>query len=250
MISVQQLQTAKQSCSTKQESPTEGKHAEATTVSLKNVTTKVTEAQEEAMFSNPDNNLHRKGLIAHNADDAIQSGKGKEEVNVKETNGSPSETSTKLIQDFLKTSEECKGSCATVVEQKPGSEVGCLSNIERNQETGPGESSNMLTGDFKEGKKEAALGLPAKKKRRMGMCDLTEKERSHFLQTQLPQKGQEELSRAEKQIRNNTADLVAQGAIESSPPFSPFIPAGGVTKQNEAKIAPQPSYCGINDRSE
>lgn len=86
----------------------------------------------------------------------------------------------------------------------------------------------------------------------MGMCGLTEKERSHFLQTRKRENGQNGPEIVEKQICNNAADFEAQEEVISSPPFpsSPPTPVGSVTEQNKAEIKLQRSQCGGDDRSE
>ncbi|KAM7008938.1 uncharacterized protein LKV04_000994 [Tautogolabrus adspersus] len=100
--------------------------------------------------------------------------------------------------------------------------------------------------------KEAAAGLPAKKKRRMGTCGLTEKERSHFLQTQKRENGQKEPERVETQIDNNTADLVAQEEILSTHVLlsSISIPVGSESEQNEAAIKLQSPNCEGDKRAD
>ncbi|XP_070684504.1 FK506-binding protein 5-like [Pempheris klunzingeri] len=107
--------------------------------------------------------------------------------------------------------------------------------------------SSVSLADVKDVTKEAAVGLPAKKKRRMGMCGLTEKERSHFLQMQKRENGQSGQETVEKYICNYTADPVAPEEIISSPPSLP-IPVGSVTDEAEIKL--QSSPCGGDDRTE
>ncbi|KAI3352889.1 hypothetical protein L3Q82_019463, partial [Scortum barcoo] len=135
------------------------------------------------------------------------------------------------------------------LEEQLGLKENYHSHLERNQETSQEKLSNVCMADMKEIRKEVAEGLPAKKKRRMGMCGLTEKERTYFLQTHKRQNGPE---RAEKQICNNAADFEAQEEMISSPPLpsSAPIPVGSVTEQNEAEIQLQSSQCEGDDRAE
>ncbi|XP_073328401.1 uncharacterized protein [Pagrus major] len=236
MTSAQQHQAAEQSCFIKQDPATEEEFAEATNV-------KATEAKEETTITNPNNDSELQGFREQTDDDANQSGKDKEKITVEECNRSQSQTCTDQLQVLLPTSEEGDVSLATALEEQ----LGAKENSQIKQETSPEERSSVYMTDVKEVTKEA----PAKKKRRMGMCGLTEKERSHFLQTQKRENGQNGLDRAEKQICNNSADLVAQEDI-SAPhlPSSLSISGGSITEQNEAEKTLQLSHCGGNDRAE
>ncbi|XP_035515473.1 uncharacterized protein LOC118326562 isoform X3 [Morone saxatilis] len=235
VISTQQHQAEEQSCITKQDPATEEKHAEATNVNLRNVV----EEQEETTVTRPNNDSQLEGFRVHtdNVDD-------QEEITAEEGNRSPLQTCTDQLQVLLPTSEGADGSCATALEEQLGAKENSQCNLERNQET-----SNVYMADVKEVTKEAAVGLPAKKKRRMGMCGLTEKERSHFLQTQKRENGLNTPERVEL-ICNNTAGLVPQEEI-SSPSLSSSlsIPASSVTEQEELLKLPS-SHCGGNDRAE
>ncbi|XP_054599971.2 uncharacterized protein [Nothobranchius furzeri] len=79
--------------------------------------------------------------------------------------------------------------------------------------------------------KESATGLPAKKKRRMGMCGLTEKERSQFLQAQSGQNGTESTRR---QICPQTTKLQAFEEEVWLPSSCGNISAVGVMDQSES----------------
>lgn len=242
-ISAQQHPAAEQSCLTKQDPTTEEKHAEATNVSLKNVMVIALEAQEETTVTSP-NNDSKIEVFTVTDNEAKHSGKGKEEITTVDCNKSPSQTCNDQMQG--------DGSCATALEEQLGAKENSPCNLERNRETSHKECSIVNMPYVKDVRKEAAAVLPAKKKRRMGMCGLTEKERSHFLQTQKRENGQNGPERAEKQMCNNTADLVAQEEIISSPllPFSLSIPEGSLTERNKAEITLQSSHCGGDDRSE
>lgn len=246
MILTPQHQAAEQSCLTKLDPASEEKRTEAT-----NVMVKAFEGQEETTVTNPDKQLE--GCRVDHDNDAKKSGKDKEEITAEDR--PPSQTCTDQLQVFLPNSEEVDGSCAATLEEQLGAKENSQCNLERNQETSQEELSNVYMADIKEIRKEAAAGLPAKKKRRMGMCGLTEKERSHFLQTQKRENGQKGPERVEKQICNNTADFEAQEEMISTPPLpsspsSPPIPVGSVTEQNEAEITLQSSQCGGDYRSE
>lgn len=249
MTSATRHQAAEQSCLTKQELATEEKHAEATNVSSKNVMGK---AQQKTTVTNPNNDSQPEGFIVHTDNDANQSGKDKEEIIVAECNSSPTQTCSDQLQVLLATSEEGNGSRATALEEQLGAKENSQCNLERNHETSHEECSNVSIADVKEVTKMAEVLLPAKKKRRMGMCGLTGKERSHFLQTQKCENGQNRLEGAEKQNCNNTADFMAQEEIISSPPlpFSLSNPAGSVTEQNEAEVQLRSSHCEGDYRSE
>lgn len=246
VILTQQHQAAEQSCLTKQDPASEAKHAEATHVMVQ-----AFEGQEETTVTNPNIDSQLEGCRVDN--DANKSGKDKEEITAEECNSPPSQTYTDQLQVVLPTSEEVDGSCATTLQEQLGAKENSQCNSERNQENSQEEPSNVYMADIKEIRKEGAAGLPAKKKRRMGMCGLTEKERSHFLRTQKRENGQSGPERVEKLICNNTADSEAQEETISSPPFQPPsapIPVGSVTEQNEAEITLQSSQCGGDDRSE
>lgn len=245
MTSAQQHQTAEQSCLTEQDPATEEKHVKTTNVPLKNVTHNV-EAQEETTVGIP-NNVSQFSLRVHTHNDADQNGKEKEEITAEEFNRSTYQTCTDQLQVLLAVSKEDNG-YASPLEMQLQTKVVSQYNSERNQETSHKEHSNVYTADVMEVTKEAEAGLPAKKKRRMGMCGLTDKERSYFLQTQKRENGQNGLERAEEQICIDTADLVAQEEIIALLPLpsSPSIPAA--TEQTETKL--KPSHCGWDDRSE
>ena len=243
MTSAQQHQAAEQSCFVKQDPATEEENVEATN-------DKAIEAKEETTVTNPnsDSDSDRnsdsepQGFREQTDDDANRSGKDEEKITTDECNRSQSQTCTDQL--LSPTSEKGDLSLATALEEQ----VGSTENSQIEQETSPEEHSSVYMTDVKEVTKEA----PAKKKRRMGMCGLTEKERSHFLQTQKRENGKNGLDRAEKQICNNSADLVAQADIKSAPhlPSSLSILGSSITEQKEAEKTFQSSHCGGNDRSE
>ncbi|AWP06077.1 putative nucleolin 2-like [Scophthalmus maximus] len=247
----QQDEAAGQSCLTKQDDSREEKHAEETNMCLKNGTVKAFEGQEETDGIKSSNAPQLEDCKVHT--DSHTNKSGMKEITPQEGFSSPPQTCTDQPQLSLPTSEESDGSYATASERHLDAQEKCHS--ERNRETSQEEPGNTCMTDVKEITKEAAPGLPAKKKRRMGMCGLTEKERSHFLQTQKTREnGQSGAGRAEKQIcNNNTADLVAQE--ESTPSLSAAssplsIPVDPITEQSKAEIKIESSPCGENDRSE
>ncbi|XP_054896876.1 uncharacterized protein si:ch211-286b5.2 [Poeciliopsis prolifica] len=85
------------------------------------------------------------------------------------------------------------------------------SNLKRSQDTNDNKPS-CGTADVR----ESAAGLPAKKKRRMGMCGLTEKERSHFLQAQQQESVEDGAGSAGKAICDETA--VPSASEDDVPP--------------------------------
>ncbi|XP_018520223.1 uncharacterized protein LOC108875657 isoform X1 [Lates calcarifer] len=242
MITNQQDQAVRQSCFTKQDDSREEKHAEAANVYLKNVMVKASERQEETTVPSSCDDSELEGCRVHTDNDTNKH--GTEEITQHEGIRSPSQSVGDQLQVFSPTSEEGDGSCATALEKRLDAKENSQCNFERNHESSQEEPCNMYTADVKEVVKEAAAGLPAKKKRRMGMCGLTERERSHFLQTQKRENGQNGAERVEKQIcNNNTADPVAQEEITSTPVHH-------ITGQSEAEIKLQSSHCGRDDRAE
>lgn len=235
MTSAPRHQAAEQSRLAKHDAATEEKHAESTNVSSKNVMGKAIV-----------------GFIVHADDDASLSGKVKEEIMAVECNRSPSQTCTDQLQVLMPTPEEGNGSCATALKEQQGVKENSQCNFERKNETSHEECSNMSMTVVKEVTKEAEGLLPAKKKRRMGMCGLTGKERSYFLQTQKCENGQSRQERTKKQDCKTTSDLMAQEEFISSPPlsFSISFPAGSVSEQKEAEAQLQSSHSEGDDRSE
>ncbi|XP_076584012.1 uncharacterized protein LOC143319185 [Chaetodon auriga] len=228
VISAQQPQAAEQSCPTKQDTTTEEEHGGATNVSVKNVTV--------ATVTSPNNDCKIE-VFRVTDNESKHSGKGKEEITTEDCNRSPSQACNDQLQG--------DGFGATALEEQLGTKENSLCNLERNQEPSHEERSSVYTTDVKDFRQEAAAGLPAKKKRRMGMCGLTEKERSHFLQTQRRENGQKGPKRADKQICNNTADLVAEEQITSSP-LLPFL----LSEKEKAEMTFQSSHCGGDDRAQ
>lgn len=208
---------------------------------------KASEEEKEKSANYPNNDSQLQGCIINPENDTNKD--GKEELNLQEVTRLVSHACTDQHQ--VLTSEEGDGSCAAPLEKKLGAMKNSQCYLERNHESSQEEPSHMCMDDFKEITKEPALGLPVRKKRRMGMCGLTEKERSHFLQTQKRENGHNGVERVEKQICNNTADLVAQEEIISPAPllFSPLsIPVDSVTLQGKAEIKLQSSHCGGDNR--
>lgn len=88
---------------------------------------------------------------------------------------------------------------------------------------------------------ESTAGLPAKKKRRMGLCGLTKKEWNHSLQKNENWPNVTESS--EKQIYDKTPKSVA---LEEEPPSDSASPqhvsADCITERNEPEPTPQNSH--------
>lgn len=231
-----------QSCVTKQEPAIDEKDAEATN----EVTVKAVEVQEETV---PDYEHQLEGFRVSSDNDVNKSGEDMEET-AEECNRSPSLTCTDQLQLFLPTCEKEDGSCATASEEQPAAKENSQGNLERDQETSHEANSDVFGIDVKVITKEAAAGLPAKKKRRMGMCGLTEKERTHFLQTQKRENGQNGAERVEKQICEDAVDLVTQEEMISSPPLPSSLPIPGGSVTEQTGIKPQSSHSGGDDRSE
>lgn len=245
--SAQQDQAAEQ----QQDATTEEKHVREICLYLENEV--AFEGQEETTISNPKNDPQLESFRVHTENDTSKKEKDKEEIMTEECNKLASQTFTDQLQVFLPTSEEGDEFCATALEEQLGARENSHCDLERNQEISQDETSqDVCMVDVKEITKEAVAGLPAKKKRRMGMCGLTEKERSHFLQTQKCENGKNGLERVERQMCNKKADLLSQEEIISSlslPSSPPHIQAASVAEPREAEIKLQSSHCKEVDRS-
>lgn len=229
------LQVAEQSCLTKHEVSTEEK--------LPKNTMKVSEELEENSATCPNNDSQLPGCIINleigtNKD-------GKKEINPEEV--------TRLVFDthtdnhHVLTSEDGDGSCADDLQKQLGAKKTSHCNLERCHESSQEEPSGTK-GELIEVAKESALGLPVRKKRRMGICGLTKKERSHFLQTEKREIGHKGGERAAKQLCINIARLVAQEvAITPDPSLSSplSIPVDSATVQSKAETKQKSSHCGI-----
>ncbi|XP_034543988.1 uncharacterized protein LOC117816025 [Notolabrus celidotus] len=234
VVSPQQHQLAEESCPTEQVPVTEEKPADTTNVRAKDF-----EEQDEEKVTDGNGNVHQVDLTVHTDNDADQSGEDKEK------NRTLSQTCPDVALPIL---EESKGSDETPLDEQLGANEDPPSNLERSQETRVEETSSPCTADVKAATKEAAAELPAKKKRRMGMCGLTEKERSHFLQTQKRDSGQKDPERVEM-LMDIAADLVAQEDTTASPkPPSLSISTGCVSELNEAEIQLRSGNCAGDDR--
>lgn len=200
---------------------------------LQEPSVKAFEEKEETTVTNPSNDSQLKGLKVDADNDANKSGKDKEEMTA--------------CTDQLQVLQISQEGDAAALEDQPGAEENSECNFEKNQDVSQEEPSDVGMTDVKETTKETAAGIPAKKKRRMGMCGLTERERSHFLQTQKRENGQTGPERVGKQICNNSAELAAQEEVISS---VSSVPVGNVTEQEKAEMQLESSHCGGEDRSE
>ncbi|CAK6973452.1 uncharacterized protein LOC121909082 [Scomber scombrus] len=246
MTSAQQDQAAEQ----QQDATTVEKHVQGSFY-LENEVVKAFEGQEETTVTNPKNDSQLESFTVHTENDTIKRGKDKEEIMAEECNQSASPVCTDQLQVFLPTSEEGDESCVKAKEEQLGERENSHCDLERNPKTSQDETSqeessqDLCMVDVKEITKEAVVAFPVRKKRRMGMCGLTEKERGYFLWTQKRENGQEIVGRVETQICNNKADLSAQEEIIPSPPP---IPEASVAEQKEAEIKLQSSPCKGVDR--
>lgn len=204
--------------------------AEATKNSSNDVCDNPVEAHHKAPIANPNNDSHLKGFVVSEDNNAKKAVKDNEETMTVEHAGSTSQTFTDQLQIFLPNSEEAGGPCANALD-----------------DSNHRECSNSPMADVLQMTKDPEL-ISGKKKRRMGMCSLNWKERSHFLNTK---KSENEQSRKEEVDQKcNTTDHMAQEEITASPLISLSIPAGSVKEQNEAEVQPQSSHCEGNDRSD
>ncbi|XP_043970261.1 uncharacterized protein si:ch211-286b5.2 isoform X1 [Gambusia affinis] len=137
-------------------------------------------------------------------------------TNANKTGSGECSRSPGLPQMFVPTAEDDRKPNCDVLEKQVVREE--CSNLKRSQDPNDNKSS-CGTADVK----ESAAGLPAKKKRRMGMCGLTEKERSHFLQAQQRESVEDGAGKA---VCDETADSLASeddvppNHLHSTPPHA------------------------------
>lgn len=134
------------------------------------------------------------------------------------------------------------------------------------------ESEPMCKADDGDFSIEPAVGVQSKRRRRMGMCGLTEKERSHFLQTQMREHGKVQREAEEKRVEDGgcTGDssvaldeymkpcsrddepnvVVEEGNLASvlNSPSAQSIPLGSFTNQSGVEREPLPPICEAVDR--
>lgn len=239
MTSVTMHQAAEEPCLTEQNVVTDEIHKEAPNVSSK---TEMDEAQLETLVINPNNDTQLEGFILHHDNDANQSKECKEGILVMECNRSPSQTCTDQVQILLPTFDGVNGS--GTLEEQQGAEENSQCNSERHQENGHEECSDLSV--------EAEVKVPAKKKQRMGVCCLTGKERSRFLQTKNCENGESRVEKTEKHNCSSSADLTCNEEMIPLPssPLSVSIPEGSVPEQNKAEIQLQSGQYKRDYRSE
>ncbi|KAK5602394.1 hypothetical protein CRENBAI_012485 [Crenichthys baileyi] len=146
-------------------------------------------------------------------------------------------------QMFVSSSEDDSESSFAALEKQVVEKE--RSNLKRNQDAND-EMPSFLMRDVK----EWAVGLPAKKKRRMGMCGLTEKERSHFLQAQQGDGAQIRAGSAGTQTSRKTSERVASGDDVSSAYLQSTPPPISAEVEEQSKKEPQPPHSGDEYRAE
>ncbi|XP_072240427.1 uncharacterized protein [Leuresthes tenuis] len=201
-----QNQPEEQSCFTKQDGSPKEKHAEISNVNFPNV---AVTGKEETAVINPNNDSELESSGVH-PDDTSGSRKNERDAASEECSGLPNQTSIDQLHVLLPVSEEGDESCAAALEKLVDEEES--SNLETNQDTGEDTPSSVCMVNAK----ESGVGLPASKKRRMGMCGRTEKERNLFLRCYVPL----------------------------------HIAADCITEQSNAALKLQSSHCGEDDRAE
>lgn len=227
MIIDQQDEAEQQSSLTKQHGSSSEKETEATNEAENIYLTNMAVTEEgKATVTNPINDSHLEHLNKHSDDDTNMVKKNKEENAADECKRSPDQTDIDQLHVLMLVSEDSDGSSATA-----------LKNLERKQKNSQEDISEI---DVKQNTKESEAGLPAKKKQRMGVCGLTEKERRQILLIQNRGTGEKGIERGE--ICNDTAEPVI-----ISPSVS--IPGNSITEQSQAEPRLQSSHCGENDRS-
>ncbi|XP_077379498.1 uncharacterized protein LOC144020182 [Festucalex cinctus] len=130
---------------------------------------------------------------------------------------------------FPLTSEEAGQSCSAALEDQQRTTKDFQCDLIRNQKASQGGPINESMDDSKDDKAEAVAGEPAKKRKRMGMCGLTEKERSHFLQIS---KNVNSRQKAEEQMSTNGVDIKSSLLTPSLLP----TPAAIIAEYSEEKI--------------
>ncbi|XP_037096971.1 uncharacterized protein LOC119116016 [Syngnathus acus] len=114
---------------------------------------------------------------------------------------------TEQNQVFPLTSKDSGQLCSTALEDQQRTSNGLQCNLVRNQKVSLGAQSNESMGDSKDDKTDTVTEEPTKKRKRMGMCGLTEKERSHFLQMTKTVNGQNSRPKVERQTSTNKVDI-------------------------------------------
>lgn len=242
MIISQQDRAVEQFCYAKQNGSIADTQAAVTDV---DITKEVATAQEEATIRNLSNDFQLENCGLHADDDVRKNDEDKGEMVSDECNKSPGQTyidQFQVLPLFKEDNESYKG----VMEKQVGGED--TSDLEKNQSTSQDTPSTMYVSDLK----ESPVGLPAKKKRRMGSCALTEKERSSFLQIQNHENGHNGMTRIEKQLYNETPDSVGLEVNVCSPnlPSSLLLTsAGHITEETEREQKVRSSHCGEDGRS-
>ncbi|XP_019744702.1 uncharacterized protein LOC109527306 isoform X2 [Hippocampus comes] len=154
--------------------------------------------QQEATVTHPISDFQRQ--ISPLSDDS-KSTKDKEEEKMTKCERTLSQTCTQL------TSDKADQSCSTAFEDQQRTKNNLQSDLVRNQKVSPPAPCSECMGNSKDDKVESVTEEPAKKRKRMGMCGLTEKERSHFLQISRNVNGQNSRLKVERQIAINKAEI-------------------------------------------
>lgn len=208
VILVQQKQAAEHTFITKQDT------TEENGVNDDERTVKTCDMQEVTTIINPSSEVQLGGCRLLCDNDANRDGNGKEQKKAPNCRKSTSKTCAAPSKMFITMSEEDNESKLSALKDMQSTE----DNPDHKMETNNEESNSICMDNAEE--KEAAVGLPSKKKRRMGMCHLTEKERSQFLQVQ---KRANEKPQEERQTCNDIADQMAERET-ICPPHTPSSP--------------------------
>ncbi|XP_061685001.1 uncharacterized protein LOC133505694 isoform X2 [Syngnathoides biaculeatus] len=138
--------------------------------------------------------------LERSVDRDVSKSKGEEKL---QRDRALSQTCTHQDQVFSVTSGEACQPHPTALEdhQRANNDLQC--DLVRNPKLNQGTPSH----ESKEHKTEAVTEEPIKKRKRMGMCGLTEKERSRFLQMSKTVNGQTGREKVEEQMSKNKADV-------------------------------------------
>ncbi|XP_074544710.1 uncharacterized protein LOC141804263 [Halichoeres trimaculatus] len=240
-VLTQQHQAEGEPCPTRQDPV-----IEEITTDTANVRAKEFEEEEKKKVTDTNRNFHQVGFTVHtdNENEVDQSEKDEEK------NRNLSQTCIDQLCVVSRIPEESKISAENASEEQAGANGDSSSNLEKSQETSLEDTSSQCATDVKTAAKEETVEVPARKKRRMGMCGLTEKERSHFLQTQKRENGQKEPERAERLIENAADPVVQKDTTASPKPPSLSISTSCVSGENKEAIKPQSRDCEEDDRAE
>ncbi|XP_077426751.1 uncharacterized protein LOC144055034 [Vanacampus margaritifer] len=195
--------------------------------------------QQEATVTHPIS--HPQLEICPIRDDS-KSRKDKEDKMTKKCEQTLTRACTDQHKGFPLTSEEADQSCSASLEDQQRTKNDFQCELVRNQKASQGGPINESMGYSKDDKAEAVAGEPAKKRKRLGMCGLTEKEQSHFLQIS---KNVNSRQKVEEQLSTNEVDIKSSLLTPSLLP----TPVANIAEPREEKVL-HSSHDSAADRPE